>query len=121
MALKIRKCRYIKVNGTKCISPALKGAERCYFHAQAHSRLRNSPLQNPAPFPVLDDANAVQLAVMEIIHELRFGHIEEKLAGKLLYALQIASYNLKHMKLDQKDAVRELLPGEELPRPAPLP
>lgn len=108
MAVEVRKCTHIKVNGIKCGSPALKISDRCYFHDQAFRRLRTSVLQKPAVFPVLEDANSIQVAIMDIMNDLRYDHIDQKLAGKLLYALQIASYNLKRMDLDRQDTIQDL-------------
>jgi hypothetical protein len=46
--------------------------------------------------PVLEDANSIQVALMQIMRLLVSGQIEGKTAGLLLYALQTASANLRH-------------------------
>jgi len=108
MSVEIRKCTHIKVNGTRCGSPALKTSTRCYFHDLATRRIRTGVFQKPALLPILEDANAIQIALTDVINDLRQDLIDQKVAGKLLYALQIASLNLKQMKLDREDSVQDL-------------
>jgi hypothetical protein len=50
--------------------------------------------------PVLEDANSVQVAVMQIMNLILSGRIDTKSAGLLLYALQTASLNLKHTRFE---------------------
>jgi len=121
MEIEVRTCTHIKVNGTQCGSPALKTGTRCYFHEQAARRTRTSIMHRPAVLPLLEDANAIQVALMEVIHDLRQDYIDIKLAGKLLYALQIASANLKRMDLNREDSVTELPPDVKLPEPIGVP
>jgi hypothetical protein len=70
-SLNIPRCRHLKVNGTQCGSPALKDHRFCYFHQQWHERklLINSARARKAratfSLPVLEDANAIQLSVMQ--------------------------------------------------------
>ena len=49
---------------------------------------------------MLEDANAIQLSVMQIMQLLLEGQIEQKTAGLLFYGLQIASSNLKHTNFE---------------------
>jgi hypothetical protein len=121
MKVGVRKCTHIKVNGTQCGSPALKTGMRCYFHEQAARRTRTSIMHRPAALPLLEDANAIQVAIMEVIHDLRQDYIDIKVAGKLLYALQIASANLKRMDLNRDDSVTDLPPDVKLPEPVGIP
>lgn len=48
----------------------------------------------------LDDANAVQKALTQVMQRLASGQIEHKNAGQILYKLQIASMNLRKVSLD---------------------
>ena len=50
--------------------------------------------------PCLEDANSIQIAVMEIMQLLLEGQIDQKTAGLLFYGLQIASSNLKHINFE---------------------
>jgi hypothetical protein len=46
--------------------------------------------------PTLEDANSIQMALMQVMEALLRDQIDNKLAGLLLYGLQIASSNLQH-------------------------
>ncbi len=104
--MEIRRCRHIKVNGTQCGSPALRGRCYCYFHHNWRSRgtygaaQRGSQKPCHSDFPVLEDANSVQAALMQVIRLMLAKEISPKEAGLLLYALQIASSNLRHLRLE---------------------
>jgi len=114
-SLNIQRCRHLKVNGTQCGSPALKDHRFCYFHQRWHEQklVINSARRVPHPtrgslggsrktlsLPVLEDANAIQLSVMQIMQMLIEGQIDKKTAGLLFYGLQIASSNLKHINFE---------------------
>ena len=93
----IPRCQHIKVNGTQCGSPALRAKRLCYFH----SRHQLKPAHESAfDFPLLEDANAIQCALMQVIRAIADNKMECKRAGFLLYALQTASYNLKRASLE---------------------
>lgn len=104
--MQIRRCHHIKVNGTQCGSPALRGKCYCYFHHQYRDlgaygvpqRGRHNLVAGR--FPALEDANSIQAAVMQVIRLILAKQIDSKEAGLLLYALQIASTNLQHLQLD---------------------
>ena len=105
-SLNIPRCRHLKVNGTQCGSPALKDHRFCYFHQRWHEQklVINSARARKAratfSLPVLEDANAIQLSVMQIMQMLIAGQIDQKTAGLLFYGLQIASSNLKHINFE---------------------
>jgi hypothetical protein len=95
------RCQHLKVNGTLCGSPALRRNRFCYFHKLHHEerielntdrarRRRNVTLE----LPVLEDANSIQVSLMQIMRLIVAGQIDGKTAGLLLYALQTASANL---------------------------
>jgi hypothetical protein len=102
----IPRCQHIKVNGTQCGSPALRRNRFCYFHKQWHGQriLINSRRARQArasiDMPVLEDANSVQVSVMQVMRLILSGRIDNKTAGLLLYALQTASFNLKHTRFE---------------------
>ena len=87
------RCAHLKANGDRCGSPAASGKELCYFHDQALADDR------PVRLPVLEDANAIQVAVMIVMDGLYRGNLNYKKAALLLYGLQIASFNLRHLQL----------------------
>ena len=53
------------------------------------------PAKSSLDLPVLEDANSIQVALMQVMHRLRCGHIEHKTASRLLQGLQPASLNLR--------------------------
>jgi len=96
----IPRCQHIKVNGTQCGSPALRRNRLCYFHKSwQQTRIvvgANLARRAPAVFdlPMLEDANSIQVALMQVMRLILSGQIDAKNAGLLLYALQTASTNL---------------------------
>ena len=52
--------------------------------------------------PVLEDADSLQVAFMQIVRLILAGQLDPKTAGLLLYALQTASLNLRYMQLQPK-------------------
>ena len=96
----IPRCQHIKVNGTQCGSPALRRHRLCYFHKSwQQTRIvlgANRARRAPAVFdlPMLEDANSIQVALMQVMRLIFSGQIDAKNAGLLLYALQTASTNL---------------------------
>lgn len=100
------RCQHIKINGTQCGSPALRRNKFCYFHKRfrdqripmngARARRRCATLD----FPLLEDANSIQVALMEVVRLLALGHLDSKTAGLYFYALQTASANLRRLDLE---------------------
>ena len=93
----IVRCQHIKVNGVQCGSPALKKGHFCYFHYQWHGAGRPPKETGNSfalDFPVLEDANALQVALMRVMDSIVTGEIDRKRSALLLYALQTAAINL---------------------------
>jgi hypothetical protein len=97
------RCQHLKVNGTQCGSPALRRNRFCYFHKLHHQerielnldRLKSARRRRATlDLPVLEDANSIQVSLMQIMRLIVAGQIDPKTAGLLLYALQTASANL---------------------------
>ncbi len=122
------RCQHIKVNGTQCGSPALRRNRFCFFHKRFQDQRINLATdrkrRGAANFilPVLEDANSVQIALMQVMRMLVTQQMDHKTASLLLYALQTASSNLRQTNfkplrhdviLDPRDAVNSLL-GENL-------
>src|SRR5450432_4360951 len=100
------RCEKVREDGTVCGSPQMKGYRYCYAHERM-LQTRSLKLELPA----LEDANAVQMAIMRVQKALIDDEISEKKAGLLLYSLQMASSNLKHTTFtnkDKKDVVTEM-------------
>jgi len=102
----IPRCQHLKVNGTQCGSPALKRNHFCYFHKRWHetrivlnaSRARRA--RAALDLPVLEDANSVQVSLMQVMRLILSGQVDPKTAGLLLYALQTASSNLSRINFE---------------------
>ena len=73
MSNRVRTCEYVKPNGHFCASIALRGREYCHFHLtyigrrlrlEEHEAAHQPP---PLELPPLEDANSVQIAVMQVL------------------------------------------------------
>jgi hypothetical protein len=101
----IRRCQHIKINGTQCGSPALRGHRLCFFHNRWRETRIPFNKQGSLHFfdsfdlPMLEDAESIQVAIMQVLRLVIAKHIDGKTAGLLLYGLQTASFNLKHTQL----------------------
>ena len=112
------RCQHLKVNGTQCGSPALRRNRFCYFHKRHHEeriqlnadREKSSRARRRAiaiDLPVFEDANSIQVSLMQITRLLISGNIDSKTAGLVLYALQTASSNLHRTRFepDMRDVI----------------
>jgi hypothetical protein len=99
------RCEKVREDGTVCGCPQMKGYRYCYAHERMLA-MRSTKLE----LPPLEDANAVQMAIMRVQKALIDDEISEKKAGLLLYSLQMASSNLKHTTFtdSKKEVVTEM-------------
>ena len=100
------RCEKVRVDGTVCECPRMKGYSYCY----AHERMLQARPRKLA-LPALEDANAIQLAIMMVQKALIDDEISEKKAGLLLYSLQIAASNAKQTTFiheEDKEVVTEM-------------
>lgn len=96
----IARCQHVKVNGIQCGSPALKNRKFCHFHQKwqqqriqiSANRARRS--RYSLDLPILEDANSIQVALMQGLRLLLTNQVDHKTAALLFYALQTASSNL---------------------------
>jgi hypothetical protein len=97
------QCRHIRTTGRRCGSPSLRGEHFCYFHqttrrppdqAEARAIAAGYPIEPKLHFESFEDRPSVQLCLLEVMNRIASGAIEKKLAGILLYGLQIAANNL---------------------------
>jgi len=100
------RCRHIKISGTQCGSPALRNKIFCFYHH------KDRPLPVPCfsdieyatgeiTLPFFEDAHSIQAVIRQVVQMVLQKRIERKTASLLLYALQIASSNLKRMDLEK--------------------
>jgi hypothetical protein len=110
----IARCQHLKVNGTQCGSPALRNHRFCYFHKEwRQKRLQiNTNIRHEraaVTLPVLEDANSIQVALMQVMRLLITQQIERQTAGLLLYALQTASANLARTSFEPELPTRVVI------------
>ena len=106
LPIDVPRCHQIHLNGVRCGSPALRGQSHCYYHSVLRQK-RDVPT-----IPYLEDALSVQFSLREIMQGVALGKWDTKRAALLLYALQIASSNLKRIesefRLAKYDAITEV-------------
>ena len=100
------RCRHIKVNGTQCGSPALRHKNFCFYHQQDRPLTVECYSEGPyatgqIALPVFEDAHSIQTVIRQVVQMVLQKRLERKTASLLLYALQIASSNLKRMELEK--------------------
>jgi len=108
--MKVPRCRYIKTNGLICRSPALAKSAYCYFHTRLNDRhmfyrsrltaAAASAAGAPLALSALEDTESVQLALSSVINALAAGDIDPQRGRALLYGLQLAASNARHMKVE---------------------
>jgi len=88
----------------------MRRRRRCYFHDRmldgrkqfaAESCIKPRPMFSMC---LLEDANSVQVALMQVLNLLGSGQMDPKTAGLMLYGLQTASANLRHVKFEAEKA-----------------
>jgi hypothetical protein len=115
LMLNIRRCQHIKVNGVQCGSPALKRNRFCFFHKRWHEQrivINSAKARKCRPsldLPVLEDANSIQMSLMQVMRLLLAGQLDLKTAGMLLYGLQTASSNLRRTSFDPPFKTRVII------------
>ena len=95
----IRQCTHIKLNGYRCGSPALMGQRLCYFHARMRRGTKARLDAAIPPLLLLEDAESIQGALMQVIDMLLYDQIELRKARLVLHAIEIASRNVKNLQL----------------------
>jgi len=111
------RCRHIKVSGIQCGSPALRKKSFCFYHQQ------NRPLTvecysegkystGEIVLPVFEDAHSIQTVIRQVVQMVLQKRIEQKTASLLLYALQLASSNLKRMELEKPQPAEVVIDPE---------
>ncbi len=102
----IPRCQHIKTNGTQCGSPALRRKRFCFFHNRWRATRLNlnraGTLQatTTVELPVLEDADSIQVSLMEVMRLIICRQLDHKTGGLLLYGLQTASHNLHHLDFE---------------------
>ena len=117
--IEIRRCRHVRTNGTQCGSPALKGKELCFYHEQNQPREVELYIDGDRytdgsiVLPVFEDAHSIQTVIRTVVQLMLSHRIDRKDAGLLLYALQIASGNLKTMQAEKSKPTQVVVEPEK--------
>ena len=85
-----QECRFIKSNGLKCQSPAMRGSQFCYFHGRTRIYVPRPRSREPLQLPPLQNQASIHAALDLIFQALASGNLDTKRAGSLFYALQMA-------------------------------
>src|SRR5579859_4402353 len=108
------RCRWVRQDGTTCGSPQMKKHIYCFAHAQM-MEAQALALRLPA----MEDANAIQIGIMRIQKALIEGAISTKMAGLLLYSMQLGITNVGGTTFGQAKAgelVRDTVTVEQAVR-----
>ncbi len=112
----IRRCQHIKVNGTQCGSPAAREHSYCYFHVRWHRKGMQVNAyfkeQQILVLPTLEDANSIQVGLAEVMRQLATQMIDHRTAALMLYALQIASTNVKFTSFEPEQPTQVVIDRE---------
>jgi hypothetical protein len=116
----VPRCQHVKMNGTQCGCPALRRRRLCFFHVRCQDQRKRiaSDQFKQARFvmPILEDANAVQMALMQIMQLLGSGQMEHKTAALMLYALQTASCNLRNTRFEASEVTDVVIDRDDVHR-----
>ena len=93
----VRQCTHIKVTGHRCGSPALKQEYFCYFHTRMIKGVQTRVDSQIHPVALIENAEAIQAALMHMIDAVLKGTIDLKRANILLKALHIAVRNSRNV------------------------
>ena len=105
-------CHHVKADGTYCGSPALRDRKYCYYHLMERARRlrRARALRDNVPYrleiPPLDDLYAVRTAISDIAQALAAGQLDARVAGKLLYAIQLANSTIRRIEKMEAEAAK---------------
>jgi hypothetical protein len=97
------RCEYPRSGGRPCRAPKVRGKKYCNMHL-AMEATRPTKLNLPA----LDDANSIQVALSKTAQGLVDGTLEEKVATKLAYVLQVAMNNVDKVNFEPEEEEEEI-------------
>lgn len=97
------RCEYPRSGGQRCRAPKVRGQKYCNMHLAMEAA-------RPTKFslPALDDANSIQVALNKTAQGLVDGTLEEKVATKLAYVLQVAMSNVGNVDFEPEEVEEEI-------------
>ncbi len=116
----VKICTHIKVTGIRCGSPALRGESFCYFHERMIRGVPTPPKSRIHPMALLENEEAIQVALMETINAIVRNQIDMQRANLIIRALSIAVRNSRRVRFDrcESEMVRKLPEPEPADQPA---
>ena len=106
----VRRCTHIQITGHRCGSPALKQEYFCYFHTRMIKGVQTRVDSQIHPVALVENAEAIQAAIMHTIDAVLKGTMDNKRANIVLKALHIAVRNSRNVyfHLRQDEMVRQV-------------
>jgi hypothetical protein len=101
--IELQRCQHVKATGTQCESLAMPEKPFCHYHQQWRPM---TIMGTKIVLPLLEDAASIQLAITQVTHMLINFMIDHKTASLALYALQVASMNLKRVHEEETRAAK---------------
>jgi hypothetical protein len=92
------RCEYPRSSGKPCRAPKVRGQKYCCMHMAMEAA-------RPTKFslPALEDANSIQVALTKTAQGLVDGTLDEKVATKLTYLLQVAMSNVGKVNFEPEE------------------
>ena len=97
------RCEYPRSSGQPCRAPKVRGQKYCSMHLAMEAA-------RPTKFslPALEDANSIQVALTKTAQGLVDGTLDEKVATKLAYVLQVAMNNVGKVNFEPEEEGGEI-------------
>src|SRR5271165_4795265 len=114
-------CRHLHPDGAYCGSRALRERKYCYYHLMERGRRlrRARALRDNQPYrlqiPSLDNPYAIRAALSDVAQALAAGQLDPRVAGKLLYAIQLARAENKLIAQMEAEAAKDAVPQVRAP------
>ena len=109
-----KSCAHIKVTGVRCGSPALRGEQFCYFH-QRMIRTVKGPDSRLHHVALLENDEAIQASLMEVVNALIRGTIDLKRGELILRALNTAVRNIRRVRFENQTQMITQIPDYNEP------
>jgi len=88
------QCEFIRTNGTRCGSPAMRNKSLCYYHVTSN-RPSALPGQPGYYMPVLEDPEIIQVTLSKVLRSIVLGYLDLPRARAILHGLQLAASNIR--------------------------
>jgi hypothetical protein len=95
----VQTCSHIMVTGIPCQSPALRGEQFCYFHQRMLQGVA-LPRKRLNHIALLENEEAIQVSIMEVVNGLMSGSIDLKRGELVLRALNAAVRNSRRVRFN---------------------